>query len=150
MCKFRKMESEDIPVVIEMTKDFFEEANVPAIFPDGEEERNACIYSVLISPSSHTFVVEDEYGLMGFITYNVAPSVWKPTQLHADEVGLWVDPGSSNFAALKLLRKSREALKEMGVKTYTLCYIQSSPPYISNVYESLGTKLAQVTYMGEL
>ena len=111
------------------------------------------VVELLSNPQIETAVVEHEGKLVAGLGLAYVPFVWNPQLTQADELFFWASPDAPKAAALRVLRFSLSRIRERAALAdakVLACFrkLTSSPDKVGQVYNKIGLREIETTYMG--
>ena len=90
--------------------------------------------------------------IIGFAAGAVSPLMGDSSILMGSELAWWVEPSSrSTGAGIALLERLEDAARAIGVKYWTMIYMETSmPEQIRQIYEQRGYSLKETSYVKQL
>ena len=87
--------------------------------------------------------------VVGGIGISIQPFLWNRSLVEMSELFFWVYPGSPATAALALLRRVMSDADAEKVDLVTFARLETSPSKVAHLYERLGFRRLQETYLKE-
>lgn len=140
----------DLHVILEGAYLFAHEAGMLPYLPDTPEGFGAAIGRILFLPAVEVLLAFEGDACVGGVGLNFSPFLWNPALLVGEELFLWVLPDAPKAAAFRLIRAAQQRMKERGVTKQVWASLPTSPKAISAVYQKMGLRLMQSTFIGDL
>ena len=139
----------DISALVEMSREFWQHS------PYSEQEFiDADVKSMIQATIKDNlcFVYDVDGIAQGFICGVKGPLMVNFGVLIGTELAWWVNEDHrKSSGGLKLLRAIEQRAKELGLKYWNMCYMQSSmPESMKKIYKSMGYKETESIYMRAL
>ena len=138
----RQAKEEDYLAIVDMSREFWSHTQ----FDEPLDDESVLDWLYLCKDS--LFVV-DINGPVGFGCFVVAPLLGNKRALIAAELAWWVNPdhrGGRN--AIGLLKAMESSARDMGVKYFSMMYMESSmPDSVRKLYEKMGYNVSETTYL---
>ena len=142
----RDCEKKDIPALVAMSKTFWQHTAYKS-----EEFKNESVEAMLHATiKDELCLVYDVNGKAeGFICGVKGPLMANFDVCIGTELAWWVNEDHRNSrGGIDLLKAIEKRAKELGIKYWNMCYMQSSmPASIKRIYESMGYKESESLYM---
>lgn len=141
---------EDAGGIMAGVKDFISRMDFVDYFPKDERGVISVIGKVVTSESIEVLVAEHEEEIVGILIVAFVPYLWNPEITHAEELLWWVAQDAPKTAGLRLLRFARKRAKEIGADVMTFTALTSSPKNLGRIYERMGMREIETSYMGSV
>lgn len=148
----REATIDDVPELMRMTKNFYDNSHFPEFANYNKDTMIHLLIQMISDEGAMMLVAEGDEGLVGTLAILIYPYYFNHEVFTAQELWWWVDEevrGSS--IGVKLLKESEKLLQEIGVSHFTMMSItSSSADKVNNMYEKMGYKLTEYSYIKEL
>ena len=146
-----KADPADIQAIFDGADRFVEFADCPDVLPPPRSEAlHQAIGLLLTFTGTDVLVAEEDDGrLLGGLGYHAARFTWNLSMVQCEEVFWWAYEFAPASVAMKLMREyRRRMLEEHGEHIAMFHKLTNSPDTVGKVYERLGARPVQTTYMG--
>ena len=119
-------------------------------FDDDEEEFETHFMGVMSGPTVDIIVAEDDGVIVSGLGVFYSPLFWNPNVMHAEELFWWAAEDAPKSAAMRVLRFAIAGIDNIqydGKKMISFKSLTSSPPSVGKVYEHLGLREIETSYM---
>jgi GNAT superfamily N-acetyltransferase len=136
---------QDIAAIIRMAREFWKNTAFDEVY---EPEMVACMAQACIDQGLMS-VYEHDGAVRGFACGICGPLLASSEVLAGTEMAWWVDEDArGGTAGVKLLRHLEGLAKNVGVKYWTMVFMESSmPETVASIYKKMGYKKTETSYM---
>lgn len=138
----------DALAIFDGAKDFVSRLDFPEYVAQDDEGLIEAIGFVTSMPGFECWLVENDGRIVGGIGFVIAPPLWNRRIMGISEVFIWTAPDAPPTAFLRLVKQFMKRKTETGAIYRELVNLTSSPPSIAKVYERMGLRKAQETWIG--
>lgn len=138
---------DDSQAVLAGAKDFISRMDFTEGLPDSDEELLGSIY-YLASVGLEIAVAEEGGEIVGGIGILYAPFPWNRSKIVASEMFIWAKRGAPPLTFRALMRFVSNRMLERKVVLREFVALTSSPSGLGRIYEKMGLRKVQETYMG--
>mgnify|MGYP003141579292 CR=1 FL=1 len=142
--------STDKQKIMEGAMDFIARMDSKEFLPDSEAELFDAISRVMAYEFVEVTVAEHSGDIVGGIGMSYVPSLWNPKAVMAEELFWWASKEAPNTTSLRLLRFIKSRASSVGANFLSFKRLTSSPKGVSKVYERMGLREIETTFMGGL
>ena len=140
----------DAGEILNGAKDFVSRMDFIGPMPQDDAGLIAAMTRLYELPGFEIAVAEHDERIVGGIGMIYAPFVWNPGLVTASEMFWWTAPGAPRTAALALLRWVEKRMVEKGARLKEFVKLTSSPAGVTRVYERMGLRKVQESWMGSI
>jgi hypothetical protein len=150
MVKIREAhKTDDLPAIMQGALAFAAESGFAAYLPASYTDFVEAVTTVVFMPCTTVFLAFEGDRCVGGIGILYSRFLWNHALRSADELFWWVSPDAPASIAMRLLRQAhKDAVGKADVRTFA--DLPSSPAKVGKLYENMGMKLAQRTYLGRV
>lgn len=131
-------------------KDFISRMEYTEFIPDDEEELWSSFVRLYELGVVSVVVADHEGELVGGIGMVYSPCIWNINVTAAEELFWWAYDHAPITTALRLIRRARQDVKDVGCAFVTFKSLTSSPKAVDSIYRKMGLKPIETNYMGAL
>lgn len=131
-------------------KDFIARMDFDGFLPESEAELSDAISRVMSYEFVEVTVAEHEGDIVGGIGMSYIPCLWNPKAVMAEELFWWASKGAPKMTSLRLLRFIQDRALSVGANFLSFKRLTSSPAGVSKVYEKMGLRELETTFIGGL
>jgi len=135
----------DALAIVDGAKDFFSRMEYTEFLPETDEKLIEAIARVMSFPGIEVIVAEHEGSVVGGLGMMYGPHLWNPNIEAGDEIFFWTSRSAPKTTALRLLR---EVKARAGDRIVTFKALMTSPKKVCQVYERMGLRPVESSYMG--
>jgi len=122
----------DIPAIIEMLKNYRNQAPINVLKYADNEEYITGLLSEIIAGSGFVFVAEKDSVAVGMLIAAKIPNIWNPVAIQCSEVAYWVEPEHrGGTAAYRLIMayvsECEELMRRGSIQMFTVSKMANSP-----------------------
>ena len=136
---------DDFDVIIFGANAFARQANLTHLVDGGLE---ASVTTLLELDVVRIYLAETDH-IVGGLGVSVQPFLWNMQLTEMSELFFWVHPGAPVTAALVLLRRAMADAEAERIDIVTFVSLATSSKKVGRIYERLGFKPVQQSYMKE-
>lgn len=140
----------DAPAIMAGARDFLSRIEFSDWFPTDENELAAAVARILALDGVEVALAIDSGVVVGGLGVIYAPYIWNPRIRMGEELFFWTARGAPNTAALLLLRFARRRAVETRAGIVAFKSLRTSPVKLARLYEAMGLRYLESTYMGVL
>ena len=141
----RNATTDDFPKIEKMASQFWPDAGFDVPYKDG----SSMFYIKLAYNQSLLIVAKKDGELVGFAAGAKSPLMGNSDYMAGSELAWWVHPDHrGGKLGIQLLQGLEQAAKDAGCHYWSMIFMQSSmPDTIKGIYEKMGYKLQETTYL---
>lgn len=138
----------DYPAIIAGAYAFAAESGLNEFLPETGDPFEQAVARIIAAPTTEVLLAEHDGAVVGGIGLAYGPYLWNPSLTAVDELFFWVAPSAPQTTALSLLRAAQSHLRSQPLDLVTFASLPSSPAKLGTVYERIGLKPFQTSYVG--
>lgn len=142
--------STDKQKIMAGAKDFIERMDFDGFLPESEAELSDAISRVMSYEFVEVTVAEHDGDIVGGIGMSYIPSLWNPKAVMAEELFWWASKEAPKTTSLRMLRFIKARASSVGAAFLSFKKLTSSPNGVSRVYERMGLRELETTFIGGL
>jgi len=122
----------DIPAIIEMLKNYRNQAPIDVLKYADNEEYITGLLSEITAGSGFVFIAEKDGVAVGMLIAAKIPNIWNPVAIQCSEVAYWVEPEHrGGTAAYRLIMayvsECEELMRRGSIQMFTVSKMANSP-----------------------
>lgn len=143
----RQATEDDIPAIVAMGERFYNTTHYPQAVGSYDAATAEGLIRMMVSPGV-LLLAEHRGETVGMVGLVIPPWLFNAQHRVAAEIMWWTAEESRNTGAgLALLRAVAPACKAAGCKAVQMVRLESSPAHVGRLYERLGYRLAEHSYI---
>ena len=132
-------------------QDFVDRMDFVEFLPDDRAAFGSYFMSLMAVIDIEVFVVEHEERIVAGLGLFYSPLMWNAKVMHIEELFWWAAPDAPITAAMRVLTFAMRRVKDVphdGKKLVSFKSLTSSPPGVDKLYEKMGLRKVETSYMG--
>jgi hypothetical protein len=140
----------DRDAILSGLHDFISRMDFQEFVIEDRAEFEAHFMGLMAGPTVDIIVADDEGDLVAGLGLFYSPLFWNPKVMHAEELFWWAADRAPKSAAMRVLRFAIAGIDNIdydGKKMISFKSLTSSPASVGKVYEHLGLREIETSYM---
>lgn len=139
--------ADDLPAIMQGAMKFASESGLMEFMPKSYADFVQAVSNIVFHPNVTIFLAFEGDRCVGGIGVVYGQFLWNPALRTAEEIFWWVSPDAPVTAAMRLLKAAtKDAVGKADVRTFA--DLSTSPAKVGALYEKMGLRPVQRTYLG--
>ena len=136
--------------IMDGVRDFISRMDFTDCLPEDDAGIIDVVGNIVALEDVEVLVAEHEGKIVGILMMIYFPHLWNPKLINAEELLWWGSKDAPKTTGLRMLRFAKKRAKEKGAYFMTFTKLTCSPKNLGRVYERMGMREIETSYVGLL